>query len=82
MPSAKGWLQRFDEPIPLPEGGELRTLLDASLYIEALPKEKFHRPEWRAATEILWSAAEGKLPVSFASIALGVDRTSNMPGPP
>jgi len=43
MPSAKGWLQRFDEPIPLPEGGELRTLLDASLYIEALPKEKFHR---------------------------------------
>ena len=49
MPSAKGWLQRFDEPIPLPEGGELRTLLDASLYIEGLPKEKFQRPKGRFA---------------------------------
>ena len=79
MPSAKGWLQRFDEPIPLPEGGELRTLLDASLYIEALPKEKFHRTEWRAATEILWSAAEGKLPVSFSSIALWKALNSDKP---
>jgi hypothetical protein len=37
MPSAKGWLQRFDEPIPLPEGSEVRTPLESSLYIEALP---------------------------------------------
>jgi len=79
MPSAKGWLQRFDEPIPLPEGGELRTLLDASLYIEGLPKEKFQRPEWRTATEILWSAAEGKLPVSFSSIALSKALNSDKP---
>jgi hypothetical protein len=31
------WSREFDEPIHLPDGRELRTLLDAGLYIEALP---------------------------------------------
>jgi hypothetical protein len=29
MPTAEGWSRAFDEPISLPDGGELRTLLDA-----------------------------------------------------
>jgi hypothetical protein len=31
-----GWSRAFDEPIPLPDGGELRTLLDAGRYVDAL----------------------------------------------
>jgi hypothetical protein len=34
MPTAKGWTREFDEPIPLPDGGELRTLLDAGHYVD------------------------------------------------
>ena len=61
---------RFDEPIPLPTGGELRTLLDAGRYVEALPKTKHDRPEWQTAIHFLLMAAEGRLPVMFAHIAL------------
>jgi hypothetical protein len=33
MPTA-GWSRAFDEPISLPDGGELRTLLDAGRYVD------------------------------------------------
>jgi hypothetical protein len=64
------WSRQFDEPIPLPDGGELRTLLDAGRYIEALPKAKHQRPEWQTATEMLLMAAEGRGPMIFAHIAM------------
>jgi hypothetical protein len=32
------WSRAFDDPIPLPGGGELRTLRDAGEYVTALPK--------------------------------------------
>jgi hypothetical protein len=38
MPTAKDWKRAFDKPIPLPDGGELRTLLDAGRYVDALPR--------------------------------------------
>jgi hypothetical protein len=70
MPVAKGWSRRFDEPIELPDGGELRTLLEAGRYIEALPQAKHDRPGWQKATHFLLMAAEGRLPVMFAHVAM------------
>ncbi len=34
----KGWSTPFDDPIPLPRGRQLITLLDAGIYINELPK--------------------------------------------
>ena len=48
MPTAKGWSRKLDEPIPLPDGGELRTLLDAGRYVAALPRSMHEREEWQA----------------------------------
>jgi hypothetical protein len=64
------WQREFDEPILLPDGGELRTLLDADRYVEALPKAKHDRPEWQTAIHFLLMAAEGRLPVMFAHVAM------------
>jgi hypothetical protein len=64
------WSRRFDEPIPLPDGDELRTLYDAGRYIEKLPMAKHKRPEWQTAMAMLLSAAEGKLSIMFAEIAI------------
>jgi len=64
------WSRHFDEPITLPDGGELRTLLDAGRYVEALPEATPDRPEWQTAIHFLLMAAEDRLPVIFAHIAL------------
>jgi hypothetical protein len=64
------WSRAFDAPIALPDGGELRTLLDAGRYVEALPKATHDRLEWQTATQFLLMAAEDRFPVMFAHIAL------------
>ena len=64
------WSRHLDEPLPLLDGRLLRTLLDAGRYVEALPKSKQERAEWQTATHFLLMAAEGRLPVMFAHIAL------------
>jgi hypothetical protein len=51
--TAKGWQRAFDEPIVLPDGGELRTLLDAGRYVDALPRSIHEREEWQAVMEVL-----------------------------
>ena len=68
--TAKGWSARFDEPIPLPDGGELRTLLDAGRYVDALPHSMHEREEWQAVMEVLLLAVEGREPVRLAQVAL------------
>jgi hypothetical protein len=45
----RGWDRAFDDPIPLPDGRELRTLRDAGNYIAKLPKAEQHAPEWATA---------------------------------
>jgi hypothetical protein len=35
----KGWHRAFDDPIPLPDGSELRILCDEGNYIAKLPKK-------------------------------------------
>ena len=70
MPTAKGWTREFDEPIPLPDGGELRTLINAGRYVAALPHSMHEREEWQMVMEVLLSAVEGPEPVRLVHIAL------------
>jgi hypothetical protein len=54
----KGWSRTFDDPLPLPDCGELRTLRDAATYITKLPKREHDSLPWRVATEALLLVAE------------------------
>jgi hypothetical protein len=72
---AKGWKQRFDDPIPLPDGRELVTLEDAGTYITKLPKAVHDAEEWQAATEALILVATRCGPTMLARI--GVMRALN-----
>jgi hypothetical protein len=47
----KGWSRTFDDPIPLPDGGELRTLRDAATYITKLPKRERDTFAWRGRSK-------------------------------
>jgi hypothetical protein len=70
MPTAKGWSRQFDEPIPLPDGGELRTPLDAGRYVDKLPRSMHEREEWQTVMEVLLSAVKGRESESLLRIAL------------
>ena len=54
----KGWHRAFDDPIPLPDGSELRILCDAGNYIAILPKREHDAPAWQAAIQALMRVAE------------------------
>ena len=69
------WDQRFDEPIPLPNGKKLITLRDAALYITKLPKAEHDAEEWQTAMEALLLVADHDGPTMFARI--GVMRALN-----
>ena len=56
--STTGWSRTFADPIPLPGGGELRTLREAATYITKLPKREHDAPEWRTAVRALMLVAE------------------------
>jgi hypothetical protein len=71
----KGWQRRFDDPIPLPRGRQLVTLLDAGSYITKLPKAEHDADEWQAAMEVLLLVVELGGPTMFARI--GVMRALN-----
>jgi hypothetical protein len=66
----RGWKRPFDDPIPLPDGGELRTPLDAARYVDALPRSMHEREEWQTVMEVLRSAVEGRELVSLLRIAV------------
>lgn len=66
----RGWSRLFDDPIPLPGGGQLITLRDAANYITKLPKAEHDAPEWQAATEALILVAEHGGPTMFARIGM------------
>jgi hypothetical protein len=61
---------RFDDPIPLPDGGELVTLEDAGAYITKLPKAEHEAPEWQAAAEALLLVATSGGPTMLARIGM------------
>ena len=82
MPGDSDWHRLFDKPIELPDGGELRTLLDAGRYIAALPSATQQRREWRIATEMLLMVAEGRWPIAFAEVAIRRALNNGKPPPP
>jgi hypothetical protein len=77
LPSAvnQSWKRAFDDPILLPTGRKLITLLDAATYATKLPKKEADTAEWQAAIESLMLVAELGGPTMFARI--GVMRALN-----
>ena len=65
-----GWSRHFFDPIPTGDGGEVRTLRDAGVYILALPPAEAEREHWQTAMEVLISAAEKGGIVMMARIAM------------
>ena len=70
MKPDKGWQRRFDEPILLPNGHKLVTLMDAGNYVTKLPKAEQEAPEWQAAMEALILVADLGGPTMFARIGV------------
>jgi hypothetical protein len=64
------WKSPFDDPIPLPSGGELITLRDAGEYIAALPRKEHEALHWQAAVEALILVAESGGPSMLARIGM------------
>ncbi len=64
------WSRKFDDPIILPDGSQLVTLLDAGNYITSLAKAEQQLDEWQAAIEALMMAAEGRGPLMHAHIGM------------
>ena len=55
-----GVVQRFCDPIVLPDGRKLLTLRDAAEYITARPKAEHDAADWQLAMEALLLMAERK----------------------
>jgi hypothetical protein len=64
------WSRPFDDPITLPDGRQLVTLLDAGNYITELPKADQQLDEWQTAVEALMMVAEGRGPLMHARIGM------------
>jgi hypothetical protein len=52
------WSKSFADPIELPNGRVLRTLLDAGHYVTSLRKADQSKPHWQTAAHELMMAAE------------------------
>jgi hypothetical protein len=76
------WSDRFDDPIPLPNGRELVTLEDAAGYIMKLKKTERDLEHWKLAGSILIQAAEGRDFVLHARIAMLQAIHHGQPEPP
>jgi hypothetical protein len=64
------WSKQFDKPINVSNGGQLISLHDAAEYIAALPEREHRRQAWKKATGSLMSAADGRLSIMVAYIAV------------
>jgi hypothetical protein len=52
------WLAKFDDPIPLPERGSIKTLSDARAHMLKLPKREQLKPRWQDAVRYVLKAVE------------------------
>jgi hypothetical protein len=64
------WDLRFNEPIVLANGLQLRSLRDAGTYITSLPPGEYEASEWQTAMHVLLEAADHAGPVSFARLGM------------
>ena len=77
-----GWEREFEDPIPLPNGGQLITLRDAGKYIEALPAAEHELEHWKTAIEILLLVVQHRCPRMMARIAVMKALYPGPAGPP
>jgi hypothetical protein len=70
-----GWSKLFEDPVTLPNGRQLVTLLDAGNCIAGLPRKEAQHDHWQAAIEALLLAAQDRGPLLHARI--GVMRALN-----
>jgi hypothetical protein len=63
------WTVSFAPPVPLPDGGELRTLADARAFILKLPKPEQATPAWQNAAHAVLVAGEHGT-IDFARIGM------------
>lgn len=64
------WSLPFEDPIPHPDGGTIRTLRQAGQYIMALSKREAGTDHWQAAAEAVIMAAEDRGPLLHARIGM------------
>jgi hypothetical protein len=64
------WSRAFDDPIPLPDGGEIRTLKQAADHILSLPARTAKSPHWQLAMHCLIEAAEDREPLLHARVGM------------
>jgi hypothetical protein len=60
------WSRPFEDPITLPDGGQLVTLKDAADYIMKLPKAEQDLEDWQTAIEPDRRRGRPRLPDAFA----------------
>ena len=60
-----GWSKLFEDPVTLPNGRQLVTLLDAGNYIASLPRKETQSDHWQVVSEALLDGA----PRSWAAAA-------------
>jgi hypothetical protein len=71
MPAPKGWSNRFDEPIDLPDGRKLRTLKEAIAWLaKEIPRSEHTMPKVQAAARMVMEAAENDGPMIFARMGV------------
>ncbi|SIO51867.1 hypothetical protein SAMN05443247_07068 [Bradyrhizobium erythrophlei] len=70
MAAERGWQREFDDPIPLPSSGQMKTLEDAARFIQKLPKAEQQRAHWQLAVETLINCAEGRDLLFHARVAV------------
>lgn len=64
------WSTALKSPVPLPEGGDLKTLHDVRAHVLSLPDAERDEDAWHTVAETLLSAAEHEGPwLDFARIA-------------
>src|ERR1700744_1422827 len=67
----KGWSRRFDDPIPLPDGGTITTLQQAIAWLaRSIPEAGHSVREVQAAAYCVTEAAESNGPMIFARIGM------------
>lgn len=64
------WNAEFLRPIALPTGKLATTLRQVAEYIRKLPKSEHDKRHWQEAVEELIGAAERRIPIMHAEIAV------------
>ncbi|MBN8974214.1 MAG: hypothetical protein J0H32_01625 [Rhizobiales bacterium] len=64
------WDAEFLRPIALPTGKKAATLRQAAEYIQKLPKSEQAKAHWTYAVDDLIAAAEHRVPIMHAEIAV------------